>query len=849
MQNTRLYCCLLALWLLPSKNFIAQPTASRLKTLDSTLVVLHDQAMFNGVVLVAQNGKILYQKALGVADCRTNAPLTTRSSFNLASVSKQFVGVMILQLKERRLLGLDDKVSQYLPAFPYPTVTIRHLLTHTSGLPEYFDLVLQYKNTLDTLTNDKLVALLAQQKPQPNFEAGAQWQYCNTGYVLLASIVEKVAQMPVATFFKQNIAGPLGLKNTLVYSLTIKEPWPTAVQRVYGFERKHGKPVLNDLIRLDGVVGDGNVYASAEDLLAWDQALYTDKLLPQAALREAFTPVRLNDGQTHPYGFGWSLDASGTVFSHTGSWVGFLNGIERNTTAKTTVVFLSNGTDGTARRTAMAILKGEKVALPKTQLIRNIRLVDGTGAAARSEDVRLKNDHIWEIGSLTPFQNELVVDGQGQVLAPGFIDSHSHHFGGLAKAPEAIPSLNQGVTTIVIGQDGNSYPMDTLAHFVKTKPVAVNIASYTGHSTLRAATMGANDLYRTAKTDEVERMKTMLQQEMDKGSLGLNTGLEYEAAFFSNREEVLELAKVAAKAGGRYMSHIRSEDISMDEAVDEIIEIGRKANLPVQISHIKIAKKDQWKTSPALLAKLQDARAEGIDITADCYPYNFWNSTLRVLFPNRDYTNFASAEFATNQLFDPEKSVLVRFAPNPTYAGKTLAEVARLRKERPAQTLMALIAIAADFEDKHPDFDEGVEAIMGKSMDDYDVSNLLLWPHTNICSDGSSGGHPRGHGAFTRVLGRYVREQKLMSLETAIHKMTGLTAEQLGIAERGLISPGHYADLVLLNPDTVLDRADIQNGKALSDGIEKVWVNGQIVYENKQATGRYPGALIYRQRR
>lgn len=846
MQNTRLYCCLLALWLFPSKNFIAQPTTSRLKTLDSTLVALHDQAMFNGVVLVAQNGKILYQKALGVADCRTNAPLTTRSSFNLASVSKQFVGVMILQLKERRLLGLDDKVSQYLPSFPYPSVTIRHLLTHTSGLPEYFDLVLQHKNTLDTLTNDKLLALLAEQKPQPNFEAGAQWQYCNTGYVLLASIIEKVAQMPVATFFKQNIAAPLGLKNTLVYSLTIKEPWPRSVQRVYGFERKHGKPVLNDLIRLDGVVGDGNIYASAEDLLAWDQALYTDKLLPQAALREAFTPVRLNDGHTHPYGFGWSLDASGTVFSHTGSWVGFLNGIERNTAAKTTVIFLSNGTDGTARRIAMAILKGEKAALPKTQLIRNVRLVDGTRAAVRRDDVRLRDDKIWEIGSLTPFPNEAVVDGQGQVLAPGFIDAHSHHFGGLNKAPEAIPSLNQGVTTIVIGQDGNSYPMDTLAHFVKTKPVAVNIASYTGHSTLRAAVMGANDLYRTAKTDEVERMKAMLQQEMDKGSLGLNTGLEYEEAFFSNRTEVLELAKVAAKAGGRYMSHIRSEDISMDEAVDEIIEIGRKAKLPVQISHIKIAKKDQWKTSPALLAKLQDARAEGIDITADCYPYNFWNSTLRVLFPNRDYTNPASAEFATNQLFDPEQSVLVRFAPNPVYAGKTLSEVARLRNERPAQTLMALIAIAADFEDKNPDFDEGVEAIMGKSMDDYDVSNLLLWPHTNICSDGSSGGHPRGHGAFTRVLGRYVREQKLMSLETAIHKMTGLTAEQLGIAERGLISPGHYADLVLLNPDTVLDKADIQNGKALSDGIEKVWVNGQIVYENKRPTGRYPGALIYR---
>jgi N-acyl-D-aspartate/D-glutamate deacylase len=269
--------------------------------------------------------------------------------------------------------------------------------------------------------------------------------------------------------------------------------------------------------------------------------------------------------------------------------------------------------------------------------------------------------------------------------------------------------------------------------------------------------------------------------------------------------------------------------------------------MPVQISHIKIAKKDQWEKSSEILTQLQKARAEGINITADCYPYNFWNSTLRVLFPNRDYTNPEAAEFAVNQLFDPSQSILVRYAPNKTYAGKTISEIAKLRNEKPSLTLMNLIAIAAEFEVKNPDYEEGIEAIMAKSMADIDVSNFLNWPKTNICSDGSSSGHPRGHGTFTRVLGKYVREQKLMPLETAIYKMTGLTAEHLGIKDRGVIAPGNYADLVLFDPNTVKDNADIKNGKALSSGIEKVWINGELILENNKPTGKYPGVLIKRQ--
>ncbi|UFH52392.1 serine hydrolase [Spirosoma sp. KNUC1025] len=802
--------------------------------------------MFSGVVLVAEQGKVRYKKALGTANMATKEPLTTSSAFNLASVSKQFMAMMIMQLQERGKLRYDETVQTYLPDFPYPKITIRHLLTHTSGLPEYFDLAQQYMGPLDTLTNEGMLKLLHDHKPALLFQPGDKWSYCNTGYVLLGSIITKVGGMPIETFFDQNIVRPLKLKNTYIYyHKSSTRPW----NRVYGFQRENGKKVLNDLIRLDGVIGDGNVYSSAEDLLTWDQALYTEKLIKTNTLREAFTPVKLNGptdkpGNTPAYGFGWMIEEGGKVIQHTGSWVGFRTLITRYVDKKQTLIVLTNGTNA-AGRIAREILDGKPVQLPKTQLITNIRLVDGTGLAARKAAVRLQNDRIWEIGDLTAFPNEPVIDGKGLVLAPGFIDSHSHHEWGLREQPDAIAVVNQGITTIVTGQDGGGVSIDTLQAHLIQQPVAVNVASYTGHAMLRQKIMGANGLYRTAKPDEVERMKTLLRNELKQGSLGISTGLEYESAFFSNRDEVLQLAQVVADSGGRYMSHIRSEDVSLDEAIDEIIQIGYVTKMPVQISHLKIALRDKWGQSNNLINQLEKARAEGVKITADCYPYDYWMSTIRVLFPKRDYTNPASAEFAVNQLFDPSQSVLVRFAANPTYAGKTVGQVAELRHEKPAQALMGLVAEASAYSEKNPEA-SGVEGIMAKSMDDADVKNFLAWPHTNICSDGASDGHPRGYGAFTRVLGRYVRDQKLMPLETAIQKMTSLAAEHLGLKNRGLITPGYYADLVLLNPDTVQDNAKIGDNKALSTGIEAVWVAGKLVYREQKATGQHPGVLIKR---
>ena len=813
-----------------------------IKALDSTLTELNKTNRFNGTVLYAEKGKVLYKKAFGVADYRTNKPLNTTSAFNLASVTKQFMTMCIMILKERGQLQFDDDCKKYIPELPYDSITIRNLMTHTSGIPEYFDVFQLYKTPLDTLTNEKLIALYAAHKPALDFATGTKWSYCNTNYALLVSIIERISKEPMDVFVKKNITAPLGLKDTYVYQVLM----PTvATNHVYGFEETGEKRKLNDLTVFDGVVGDGNIYSSVEDLYKWEQSLATEKLIKKATFAQALQPVKLKDGTTYPYGFGWFIekDRAGE-YSHTGGWGGFANLIYRDTKNKRTIIQLSSGSSGWGIRTARNFIQGKPLDIAPTILIKNVQVMDGTGAPARNELVRIQGKKIIAVGKLIAFEGEEIINGEGKILAPGFIDSHSHVEGSLQKYPEALAALNQGITTIVAGQDGGSDPVDTLKASLKIIPAAINVASYTGHATIRKKIMGAKNLSRPATTEELEKIKQLLKEELQKGSLGLSTGLEYEEGFYSNRNEVIELAKVAAAEKARYISHIRSEDIKMDEAIDEIIGIGRAAKLPVQISHIKIALKDDWGTANKLLATLQKARAEGIDITADCYPYDVWHSTIRVLFPKKDFTNLESATYATDHLFDADGSVLVHFAPDTLYNGKTFGAIAKIRNETAAKTLLYLVGAADTYQQQHPG--KSAEDMMGKSMAEEDISALLAWPHTNVCSDGANGGHPRGYGSFARILNRYVKEKKIMSWEAAINKMTGLAAENTGIKNRGIIAPGYFADLVLIDTETVKDNSSIQNSKALSDGIKKVWVNGVLVYQDKTFFKKYPGEFVGR---
>ena len=479
-----------------------------------------------------------------------------------------------------------------------------------------------------------------------------------------------------------------------------------------------------------------------------------------------------------------------------------------------------------------------------TTLIVNARIIDGSGDAAHPGSVRLAGDRIAEVGNLRARPGERVVDAGGLVLAPGFIDTHSHHDRGLFEMRDAVAAVSQGITTIVVGQDGGSRsPLSEFFARLEREPPAVNVASYSGHGSIREQVMG-EDFKRRATAQEIERMRELLRADMQAGALGFSTGLEYDPGIYSAPQEVVELAKVASSFGGRYISHVRSEDRNFWQAIDEIIAIGREARLPVQVSHIKLAMRSLWGRADSLVRVLDRARASGVNITADIYPYTYWQSTLTVLFPERDFENRSTAEFVLREISAPEGLLLARFDPDTTYVGRTVAQIAAARGTDPPATLMALIRESLALE--HATGNSS-ESVIGTSMDERDIERLLAWPFTNVCSDGGlAGRHPRGFGAFTRVLGEYTRERRILSLEDAIRKMTSLSARNVGMVERGRVAPGYFADLVLFDPATVRDVATPVEPQGRSVGVRSVWVNGEIVYQDNAPTSRRPGRVIRR---
>ena len=472
-------------------------------------------------------------------------------------------------------------------------------------------------------------------------------------------------------------------------------------------------------------------------------------------------------------------------------------------------------------------------------LIRNATIMDGRGGASRRGDVRVVGDRITAVGALTPAARDIVIDAAGLALAPGFIDTHSHHDRGLsrdAQSRSAVAMVSQGVTTIVVGQDGGGSQLASLFAGLDSQPVAVNVASYAGHGAVRRAVLGT-DFKRRATAAEVARMEVLVRDEMRAGALGLSTGLEYDPGIYSAPSEVLALAKVAGSAGGRYISHIRSEDRDFWSALDEVITIGRVHHMPVQVSHIKLGMRDLWGRADSVVRVLNRARAAGVQITADIYPYLYWQSNLGVLYPKRNFTDSIETEFILAHLNTADDIIFNSFPEHPEYRGKTLAQVAILRGRRPARTMLDLLALPGG----------SGAGIVAKGMDDTDVAVLMQWPFTNICSDGQSTGlHPRGFGSFPKVLGPYVRDRKLFSVEEAVRKMTSLAASNVGLLERGIIAPGYFADLVLFDAATVTDHASFDTPQAPATGIHTVWVNGAVVFDAAKPTGRYPGRALRR---
>lgn len=493
---------------------------------------------------------------------------------------------------------------------------------------------------------------------------------------------------------------------------------------------------------------------------------------------------------------------------------------------------------------AAACLMGSS-ALAST-LIVHAQVIDGSGTPARAVSVRIDKDRIVAIGQLQPAPGETVVDAKGLTLAPGFIDAHSHHDREAEKTLDMTALTAQGVTTIVVGQDGGStLPLKAYFGQLTRAPLAVNVASYTGHGSLRGHAMG-QDYKRPATPAEIASMSAELADDLRAGSLGLSTGLEYDPGIYATPGEVIALAKTAAAGGGRYISHLRSEDVKLDAAIDEIITIGREARLPVQISHLKIGLVDRWGDAPAILAKLDAARAQGVDITADVYPYSYWQSNLSVLLPERNFEDRVAARFALTKLTTPEGLRIAVFAPDPSLVGKSIAQIAAQRHADPVETYLALTRQSEAYGAAHPEVDR-VDAVIGAAMAETDIATFIAWQHSVICSDGMTHGlHPRGFGAFAKILRVYVREKHLLTLEQAVHKMSAQTAAQLGLADRGTIAPGFHADLVLFDPARIADRSDLDHPNALATGVNTVWVNGVVVFEKAAATSARPGQVVRR---
>ena len=476
--------------------------------------------------------------------------------------------------------------------------------------------------------------------------------------------------------------------------------------------------------------------------------------------------------------------------------------------------------------------------------------MDGTGSPGFIGSLRVVDGAIAEVAAddgdvaLSPLRGEPVHDASGLVLAPGFIDTHSHHDGGLLEELTALAVVSQGITTIVAGQDGGSqFPIADFFAALETTPAAVNVASYAGHGALRRQIMG-DDFRREATAAEVEAMQALLETELASGVLGLSTGLEYDPGIYSSTDEVVELATTVAAAGGRYISHMRSEDRAFHEAVEETIEIAERARLPVQISHMKLAARGLWGGAAEVLERLDQARAAGLDITADVYPYEYWQSTMTVLFPERDFTDREAARYALEELVAPEGMIIGRFGADPSLEKKTLAQIAAERGTDPVTTYLDLIAESRAARESGGN---GRESIVATSMTFDDIATLLAWPHTNVSSDGGlRGAHPRGFGAYPRVIGRYVRVEGRLGLEEAVHKMTALAAAHMGLTGRGVLQPGAPADMVLFDPASVLDRATTAEPHLTATGIERVWVAGTVVYEEGVVTGALPGMVLRR---
>ena len=471
---------------------------------------------------------------------------------------------------------------------------------------------------------------------------------------------------------------------------------------------------------------------------------------------------------------------------------------------------------------------------PRSFLIVNARVADGTGAPVYRANVRVAFSHIVGMGELQAEKDEPTINAHGLVLAPGFIDIHNHSEDGLPKDPLAETQIAQGITTIILGADGESpWPIIGWLRSIEQTHTSLNVGTFAGHATIRELAMH-QDYKRPATPEEIHQMEQFLGQAMSQQALGLSSGLEYDVGSYSTTDELIALARIAAEGGGIYMTHIRDEADKSFEALNEEISIAERAHIPVEHSHIKLGTVGVQGKAAAYIKIIEDARKRGVDFLADCYPYDAWHSNLKVLVPDKRYTKSKSVGKALADVGGASHITIVEFSPNPSYVGHTLADLAKSVGVSDVAMYIRLI--------REGDAANTEALVIGQSMIESDIKAFYQRPWVMVASDGGiASAHPRGAGTFPRVLGVYVREKRWLTLPEAIRKMTSLPAQRLGWKDRGVIREGAFADLVLFNPDTVIDRSTYTNPTALPAGIEKVFVNGVLVWDSDKPTGERPG--------
>lgn len=495
-------------------------------------------------------------------------------------------------------------------------------------------------------------------------------------------------------------------------------------------------------------------------------------------------------------------------------------------------------------------------------IIKHAKLIDGTGNSWIYADIAVKDGKILAIGHLNNYTSNKIIDATGLIAAPGFIDVHTHIEGDEKKNPYASNFIYDGVTTVVTGNCGSSNT-DIKKYFLMLDSLktSINIATLIGHNDVRKAVMGR--AMRDPTEDEMKKMEGIVEQAMKDGAVGFSTGLIYIPGTYSKTDEVVRLAKVAAKYNNVYASHIRNEGDSVTQAIEEALHIGRVNNMPVEISHFKLSGQNNWGRSKETLPLIIKAREEGLDVTIDQYPYTASSTNLGTLLP--DWVLADGQDSINARLNDPKRlkevvdymlqrlkkrklkhfsyPVVAYFKADTTLNGKSIEEINLLKGKKHTAREEALTVCDMMKQDN--------AGMVFHGMSEDDVKAIMKYPFNMFACDAgirifnSGSPHPRGYGTNARVLGKYVRDEKVISLEEAIRRMTSLPAQKFQLRDRGLIREGFAADIVLFDEKEVKDMATYEKPHQYSTGFKYVLVNGKITVEDGKQNETRNGMVLY----